>query len=113
MQHKAEQFADVLRQHGVPVHRDSGTGYFDSMEIRDMLALLALLDNAQQDVPLAAVLRSPLSGIAAAEDALARIRLAYPGGGARTRSRFTTRPCGTRTSRPTNWPRGCATSSTS
>jgi len=42
-----------------------------------MLALLNLLDNGQQDLPLAAMLRSPILGMAAPEDSLARIRLAY------------------------------------
>ncbi|MGB9626335.1 MAG: 3'-5' exonuclease, partial [Phycisphaerae bacterium] len=36
-------------------------GYFDTAELRDMLALLQLLDNGRQDIPLAAVLRSPLA----------------------------------------------------
>lgn len=78
MKYKSEQFAGILRAAGIPVHTDSGTGFFQSMEIRDMLALLRLLDNQQQDIPLAAVLRSPLSGLADADDCLARIRLAYP-----------------------------------
>ena len=37
----------------------------------------AVLDNQQQDIPLAAVLRSPLSGLPDPDDAMARIRLAY------------------------------------
>ena len=77
MVYKADQIANVLRLHGIPVHRDSGTGYFNSTEIRDMLALLQLLDNGQQDIPLVTVLRSPLGRLPAAEDSLARIRLAY------------------------------------
>jgi ATP-dependent helicase/nuclease subunit A len=47
------------------------------MEVRDMLALLRVLDNQQQDIPLAALLRSPLSGLAQPEDCMARVRLAY------------------------------------
>ena len=43
-----------------------------------MLALLAVLDNPKQDIPLAAVLRSPLTGLPRPEDALATIRVAYP-----------------------------------
>ena len=79
VQYKATQFADVLRANRIPVHSASGGGFFGSTEIRDMLALLAVLDNMQQDVPLAAVLRSPLSGLAEPDDCLARVRLAYPG----------------------------------
>lgn len=78
MRHKADQFADVLRRAGVPVHCDSGTGYFESQEVRDMLALLSLLNNRRQDIPLAAALRGPLGRLPEAEEALARVRLAYP-----------------------------------
>jgi ATP-dependent helicase/nuclease subunit A len=74
---KSDQFAEQLRARGIPVHSDSASGFFDSMEIRDMLALLRLLDNQRQDVPMAAVLRSPLVALPDTDDCLARIRLAY------------------------------------
>jgi ATP-dependent helicase/nuclease subunit A len=76
--YKSAQYADVLRAARIPVHSDSGSGFFESMEIRDMLSLLRVLDNQQQDIPLAAVLRSPLASLPEPEDSLARIRLAYP-----------------------------------
>jgi ATP-dependent helicase/nuclease subunit A len=79
MKFKADRYADALRQSGIPVHSESGTGYFESMEVRDVLALLSLLDNQRQDVPLAAILRSPLAALPEPEDSLARIRLAYGG----------------------------------
>jgi ATP-dependent helicase/nuclease subunit A len=79
MQFKAEQYAEILRGHGIPVHSDGRTGYFASMEVRDMLALLHLLDNQRQDIPMAAVLRSPLSSLERPDDAMARIRLACRG----------------------------------
>ena len=78
MKHKAGQFASVLRQFGVPVHADSRSGYFESTEVRDMLALLQLLDNRRQDLPLAALLRSPLGGVPEVETAMAAVRVAYP-----------------------------------
>jgi ATP-dependent helicase/nuclease subunit A len=80
MQHKAEDFADALRGAGIPVHSEGRTGFFESTEVRDVIALLRLLDNARQDVPLATFLRSPLGRLPrpGAEDALARIRLACP-----------------------------------
>ncbi len=77
LRHKADQYADILRQSGIPVHSESGTGFFASTEIRDMLAMLSLLDNQRQDIPLAAILRSPLAAMPNPEDCLARIRLAY------------------------------------
>lgn len=78
MRFKADVFADVLRGHGIAVHSEGGAGFFQAVEVRDVLCLLAVLDNRRQDIPLAAVLRSPIAGIPDADDSLARIRLAYP-----------------------------------
>lgn len=80
MKHKADEYAAVLQASGIPVHSESGTGYFDSTEVRDMMALLAVLDNRRQDIPLAALLRSPIAGLTDPEDHLARVRIAYPVG---------------------------------
>jgi ATP-dependent helicase/nuclease subunit A len=77
MKVRADQYANVLRSAEIPVFREGGQGYFESMEVRDIRSLLTLLDNQRQDIPMAAVLRSPLSGLAEQEDCLARIRLAY------------------------------------
>ena len=76
---KADQFAEHLRAASIPVHTDSGTGFFESIEVRDILSLLRLLDNQRQDVPMAAVLRSPLAKLPNADDCLAKVRLANPG----------------------------------
>jgi ATP-dependent helicase/nuclease subunit A len=78
MKVKGQAYADVLRRAGIPVHIDAGSGYFESMEVNDVLSLLKVLDNRAQDVPLAAVLRSPIASLPEPEDALARIRIAYP-----------------------------------
>ncbi|HYO08171.1 MAG TPA: UvrD-helicase domain-containing protein [Tepidisphaeraceae bacterium] len=77
MRYKGDDYAEVLRGAGIPTHSESGSGYFDSMEVRDVLALLKVLDNRRQDIPLAGLLRSPLAALPDAEDALARVRLAY------------------------------------
>ncbi len=79
MRYKAEQFARVLRQFDIPVYAQSGSGFFASVEVQDVLALLNVLDNQRQDIPLAALLRSPLAKMPEPETNLARIRLAYPG----------------------------------
>ncbi len=52
-------------------------GFYESLEISDLVSLLQLLDNPLQDLPLLAVLHSPLVGLTAAE--LATIRLAARG----------------------------------
>jgi ATP-dependent helicase/nuclease subunit A len=80
MRHKADRFTDILRAHEIDVHNEAAGGLFDATEVRDILCLLQILDNQRQDIPLAAVLRSPLAGLPGADDSLARIRLAYPDG---------------------------------
>jgi ATP-dependent helicase/nuclease subunit A len=62
MLHKAEPIAEILRRMGIPVRIEGGDDSLDSTEFRDIYSLLQVLDNAQQDIPLAAVLRSPMLG---------------------------------------------------
>jgi ATP-dependent helicase/nuclease subunit A len=73
--HSAAPLADMLRRMGIPVWTDSGSGLFDAREVRDVLALLAVLDNAQQDVAMASVLRSGILGDAFDEEELVKLRL--------------------------------------
>ena len=80
MQFNADKFADCLTASGVACFSEIANGFFDATEVRDMICVLEILDNRKQDIPLAAVLRSPLGGLPNADDALARIRLAYRGG---------------------------------
>lgn len=65
---------EALRARGIAAYAELSSGYFAAMEIRTMLALLAVLDNPRQDIELAAVLHCPVVGLTAAE--LAEIRLA-------------------------------------
>jgi ATP-dependent helicase/nuclease subunit A len=75
MPHKAEPIANILRRMGIPVLIGRGESGADSTEWRDILSLLRVLDNRQQDVPLAALLRSPLTRPTLTETDLLRIRL--------------------------------------
>lgn len=70
----AEVFAEELGNQGIPAYADSGTGYFKTVEVQVMLSLLQLIDNPMQDIPLLAVLRSPIGGFSA--DDLIDIRMA-------------------------------------
>ncbi len=70
----APVFMEELALMGVPAYADIDTGYFSATEVETMLSLLKVIDNPRQDIPLAAVLRSPLVGLSA--DELAQIRLA-------------------------------------
>jgi ATP-dependent helicase/nuclease subunit A len=53
-------FVEELGSEGIPVYADTGSGYFDTIEIRTMMSLLQIIDNPLQDIPLIAVLRSPV-----------------------------------------------------
>lgn len=70
---KAQALQDRLRQNGIPCYAELDSGYFSETEISIMLALLQVIDNPHQDIPLAAVLRSPLFGLTGNE--LAELRL--------------------------------------
>ena len=59
----AEVFTNVLMNEGIPAHADSKTGYFDTPEVETVLALLSVLDNPMQDIPLAAVMKSAVGGL--------------------------------------------------
>ena len=83
MKHKAQQFAGILRRFGIPVHADAGSGFFEAIEVQDILSLLRVLDNPLQDIPLASLLRSPLCRIDNADDKFARLRLRYSGDNSR------------------------------
>ncbi len=75
VKNRAMIFVRALARRGIPVHADLSTGFFDSPEIRDVLALLHLLDNQDQDIPLAAALLGPFGHFS--HDDLARIRIAF------------------------------------
>lgn len=51
---------DVFKSLEIPVQVNDAQNYFQATEIRTMIALLQLIDNPYQDIPLAAVLRSQL-----------------------------------------------------
>jgi len=69
---RATRFAEVLESMGIPVYARSGSGYFSAVEVEVVLSLLRVLDNPRQDIPLAAVLRSPIGGMTSRD--LAEIR---------------------------------------
>ena len=56
----APVFADELMNMDIPTYADIGVGYFDTIEIKTVLSLLNVIDNPMQDIPMLAVLRSPI-----------------------------------------------------
>ena len=73
---RGADFAAALARQGIPSAFAESTDFFSTMEIATVLSLLELIDNPRQDVPLIAVLRSPLFGFSPS-------RLAVIRGGAR------------------------------
>ncbi len=70
----AERMAAMFAFLGIPAYAEVGGSLFAAIEIRDVLAVLQLLDNVQQDIPLASVLRSGIMGERLNEDELVEIR---------------------------------------
>lgn len=75
---KVNRLIEVLEAMGIPAHSSAGSGFFTAVEVQVVMALLRLLDNPLQDIPLAAVLRSPIVGLD--ERDLAEIRARQPRG---------------------------------
>ncbi len=69
----ARVWAQTLAEAGVSCYAQASGGYFDSIEVKLMLSLLSVLDNRRQDIPLLAVLRSPLFGFT--DEALSALRI--------------------------------------
>ncbi|KAF0197641.1 MAG: ATP-dependent helicase/nuclease subunit A [Bacillota bacterium] len=73
---RADTFIDVFTQLSVPAYADTNSGYFEAIEIMNMLNLLRVIDNPRQDIPLTGVLRSPFVSLSGEE--LAEVRMAEP-----------------------------------
>ncbi len=73
---RVEAFAKEFTRVGVPLAAQRA-GFYTAIEIQDLLNVLRLLDNPLQDIPLVAVLRSPIGGLSL--DELAAVRIAADG----------------------------------
>lgn len=65
-------YRKALTAHGIPVQSEQGGGFYTTPEITAMMALLAVVDNPMQDVPLITALQSVYVGFT--PDELARVR---------------------------------------
>jgi ATP-dependent helicase/nuclease subunit A len=72
MSNWSEVFVNTLMQEGIPAYADTGTGYFQTLEIRAVLNMLKIIDNPRQDIPLVGVLYSPMVGLTTTELAMVR-----------------------------------------
>lgn len=69
----SETFVDELGSYGIPVYADTGTGYFQTIEIRTILSLLHIIDNPMQDIYILSALRSPIFSFTSEEFADLRL----------------------------------------
>ena len=70
-------YAAALDEAGIPWSADGGREFFGTTEIAVAISLLQVVDNPRQDVPLLAVLRSPVLGFT--PDRLAQLRTGCSG----------------------------------
>jgi ATP-dependent helicase/nuclease subunit A len=56
-------FERAFRQWGIPYYLVAGRGLYGRQEVRDLLSFLRAIENSQNEVALASVLRSPFVGI--------------------------------------------------
>ncbi|MDA1277639.1 MAG: helicase-exonuclease AddAB subunit AddA [Verrucomicrobia bacterium] len=72
LKNRGEIYAKEFYRRGIPLLVPQA-GFYDNTEVSDLISLLQLLDNPLQDLPLLAVLRSPLVGLTL--DQLVEIRV--------------------------------------
>ena len=75
---RLRHYSRALSERNIPCSIQEDEDFFSSMEVAVVCALLQILDNPRQDVPLITVLRSPLMGFS--PDRLAQIRGSHPAG---------------------------------
>lgn len=72
----SETFVRVLQDEGIAASAQSREGYFETMEVENLLAYLRVLDNPTQEIPLAAAMHGMLGGFSSEE--MAKIKAAFP-----------------------------------
>lgn len=56
----SREMVDIFGKEGIPAYAELKTGYYSAVEVETVLSFLAIINNPRQDIPMAAVLRSPL-----------------------------------------------------
>ncbi len=56
----SREMVDIFGKEGIPAYAELKTGYYSAVEVETILSFLAIIDNPRQEIPMAAVLRSPL-----------------------------------------------------
>ena len=65
---------ETFKEYNIPVILNDSQSFFQRTEISIILSLLKVIDNPRQDIPLAAVLRSPLVGLNERQLAVVRMQ---------------------------------------
>jgi len=73
-QNREEVVAQEFSRMGIPAIANYQGGYLDAPEVMLVLSLMQVIDNPLQDIPLAAVLRSPIGGFSLDELVWLRLR---------------------------------------
>ena len=71
----AKEMVDIFPEEGIPSFAVSSDGYYSQVEVETVLAMLSVIDNPKQDIPLAAVLHSPMFHFT--DEELCSLKLAY------------------------------------
>ena len=71
-----EQILEVLKKNNIPSYTTSDAGYLNDLDVRLIISTLSIIDNARQDIPLAAVICSQIGKLSHEE--LAKIRSDFP-----------------------------------
>ena len=71
----AKEMVDIFSEEGIPSFAVSSDGYYSQVEVETILAMLSVIDNPKQDIPLAAVLHSPMFHFT--DEELCSLKLAY------------------------------------
>ena len=71
----AKEMVDIFSEEGIPSFAVSSDGYYSQVEVETVLAMLSVIDNPKQDIPLAAVLHSPMFHFT--DEELCGLKIAY------------------------------------
>ena len=58
-----DEYVNTLLNAGIKAHCDTNKGYFDSLEVRTVIAMLSAIDNPRKEIEMAAFLHSPVIGM--------------------------------------------------
>lgn len=72
VKNNAEIMEEQLAYEGIPAYYECQTGYFDTIEVNDVLSYLNIIDNPMQDIPFAATMKSFFGGFKNYELAIIR-----------------------------------------